>query len=83
MAGGLLVVGAGRYDALVVVGGQGPMFTFEKAENIQAKFSQFHETGKPTAARCHGVATALIANAEEECSSGRVGHGHAPKDKHT
>ena len=45
-----------RYDALVVAGGQGPMFTFEKAENLHAKFSDFYETGKPTAALCHGVA---------------------------
>lgn len=45
-----------RYDTLVVAGGQGPMFTFEAAENLHAKFSEFYETGKPTAALCHGVA---------------------------
>jgi putative intracellular protease/amidase len=45
-----------RYDTLVVAGGQGPMFTFERAENLHVKFSEFYATGKPTAALCHGVA---------------------------
>jgi len=44
------------YDALVVAGGQGPMFTFEKAENLHRKFAEFYESGKITAALCHGVA---------------------------
>ncbi len=43
------------YDALVVAGGQGPMFTFEEAENLQRKFSDFYESGKVTAALCHGT----------------------------
>src|SRR5262244_21117 len=45
-----------RFDALVVAGGQGPMFTFETAENLHAKFVEFYEAGKLTAALCHGVA---------------------------
>jgi putative intracellular protease/amidase len=56
-----------RYDTLVVVGGQGPMFTFERAENLHAKFSEFYATGKPTAALCHGVAVlryARLSNGE-------------------
>lgn len=44
------------YDVMVVAGGQGPMFTFEKAENLQHKFSEFYESGKVTAALCHGTA---------------------------
>ncbi|HUO70961.1 MAG TPA: type 1 glutamine amidotransferase domain-containing protein [Solirubrobacteraceae bacterium] len=44
------------YDVLVVAGGQGPMFTFEKAENLQRKFVEFYESGKVTAALCHGTA---------------------------
>jgi putative intracellular protease/amidase len=44
------------YDVLVVAGGQGPMFTFEKAESLQRKFSEFYESGKVTAALCHGTA---------------------------
>jgi putative intracellular protease/amidase len=44
------------YDVLVVAGGQGPMFTYEKAENLQRKFVEFYESGRVTAALCHGVA---------------------------
>jgi putative intracellular protease/amidase len=53
------------YDALIVTGGQGPMFTFQTATNLQRKFSEFYESGKPTAALCHGVAIlryALLAD---------------------
>jgi putative intracellular protease/amidase len=44
------------FDAIVVVGGQGPMFTFEAATNLQAKFREFYEAGRICAALCHGVA---------------------------
>jgi len=45
-----------RFDALVVAGGQGPMFTFETAENLHRTFVEFHQSGRLTAALCHGVA---------------------------
>jgi putative intracellular protease/amidase len=45
-----------RFDALVVAGGQGPMFTFERAENLHRKFVEFYEAGKLTAALCHATA---------------------------
>jgi putative intracellular protease/amidase len=44
------------YDVMVVAGGQGPMFTFERAENLHRKLSEFYESGKVTAALCHGTA---------------------------
>lgn len=44
------------YDTMVVAGGQGPMFTFERAEALQRKFTEFYESGKVTAALCHGTA---------------------------
>jgi putative intracellular protease/amidase len=44
------------FDAIVVAGGQGPMFTFDTAINLHAKFVQFYEAGKVAAALCHGVA---------------------------
>lgn len=47
------------YDALVVVGGQSPMFTFRENESLQEAIRTFYEAEKPTAALCHGVA-ALI-----------------------
>ena len=48
-----------RYDALLVCGGQAPMFTFRQDTTLQRLVRGFFEAGKPTAALCHGVA-ALI-----------------------
>lgn len=45
-----------RYDALLVAGGQAPMFNFEAATNLHRKFAEFFEAGKVVAALCHGVA---------------------------
>lgn len=45
-----------RFDAIVVAGGQAPMFSFEKATALQKKFAEFYEAGKVAAALCHGVA---------------------------
>ena len=45
-----------RFDALVVVGGQGPMFTFRHATMLHDRFVAFFEAGKVTAALCHGTA---------------------------
>lgn len=44
------------FDALVVAGGQSPMFTFEGATNLQRKFVEFYEAGKVVVALCHGCA---------------------------
>jgi len=49
------------YDAIVVAGGQGPMFTFEKAVDLHQKFVEFYETGKVACALCHGVAVLRYA----------------------
>ncbi len=56
-----------QYDALVVAGGQAPMFTFEKEEALHRQFAAFYESGKVTAALCHGTAIlryARLANGE-------------------
>jgi putative intracellular protease/amidase len=45
-----------RFDAIVVAGGQSPMFTFELATDLQKNFVDFHEAGKIACALCHGVA---------------------------
>ncbi len=52
-------VDADEYDAIFVIGGQAPMFTFRENKTLQTLIRQFYEAGKPTAALCHGVA-ALI-----------------------
>lgn len=50
-----------KFDAIVVAGGQAPMFTYEKATSLQKKFVEFYETGKLAAALCHGVALLKFA----------------------
>jgi len=45
-----------RFDAIVVAGGQAPMFTFADATDLQRKFVEFYEAGKLACALCHGVA---------------------------
>jgi putative intracellular protease/amidase len=55
------------FDAIVVAGGQAPMFTFEKAHDLHRKFVEFYEAGKIAAALCHGVAIlryAKLSNGE-------------------
>jgi putative intracellular protease/amidase len=55
------------FDALVVAGGQGPMFTFDKATNLHKTVVEFYEAGKITAALCHGTAIlryATLSNGE-------------------
>lgn len=49
-------IDARNFDAILVAGGQGPMFTFEKAAALQKKFVEFYESGKIACAMCHGVA---------------------------
>lgn len=44
------------FDAIVVAGGQAPMFTYESATDLQQTFVAFHEAGKVAAALCHGTA---------------------------
>jgi putative intracellular protease/amidase len=50
---------ASDFDAIVVVGGQSPMFTFKEAVDLQALFSDFFNAGKISAALCHGTSLLL------------------------
>jgi putative intracellular protease/amidase len=47
------------FDAIVVCGGQSPMFTFREHEDLGQVLARFYEAEKPTAALCHGVAALL------------------------
>lgn len=47
------------YRAIIVAGGQAPMYTFRGNTELQSFIKAFYEAGKPTAALCHGV-SALI-----------------------
>jgi putative intracellular protease/amidase len=49
------------FDAIVVCGGQSPMFTFRQNQSLIQLFSNFYATGKPTAALCHGTCVLLEA----------------------
>jgi putative intracellular protease/amidase len=44
------------FDAMLVAGGQGPMFTFQESANLHRKFVEFFESSKLTCATCHGTA---------------------------
>lgn len=56
-----------KFDALIVAGGQAPMFSFENATDLHKKFAEFYEAGKIASALCHGVAIlryAKLSNGE-------------------
>lgn len=55
------------FDAILVAGGQAPMFTFQDATDLHSKFVEFYEAGRVTAALCHGTAIlayAVLSNGE-------------------
>jgi putative intracellular protease/amidase len=47
------------FDAIIVAGGQSPMFTFRNDVPLQKLFLAFLEAGKPSAALCHGTCLLL------------------------
>jgi putative intracellular protease/amidase len=47
------------FDAVLVCGGQGPMFTFRDAARLHEILAEFYEAEKPVAALCHGVCALL------------------------
>ncbi len=68
-----------RFDAIVVAGGQAPMFTFDKAQALWRTFVAFYEAGKIAAALCHGVAILKFAKLSngEYLASGKTVTGFA------
>ena len=55
----------GAFDAVVVCGGQAPMFTFDKADGLHAAIRAFYDAGKPTAALCHGTSALLHVRSDD------------------
>jgi putative intracellular protease/amidase len=49
------------YDALLAIGGQGPMYTFYQSEAVHALLRDFYEVGKPVAVICHATCALLDA----------------------
>ena len=56
------------YDALLAIGGQGPMYTFYRNEAVHALFRDFYEAGKLLAVICHATCALL----ETRLSDGRL-----------
>ncbi len=57
----LATVNPNDYKAIFLCGGQGPMYTFIDNQELQKFFVDFYQTGKPTAAICHGTCILLKA----------------------
>ena len=57
----LTEVDAKNYDAIFLVGGQGPMYTFKGNKEVEKLFVAFYEAGKPSAAVCHSTTLLLEA----------------------
>lgn len=49
------------YNAIFLVGGQGPMYTFRGNHDLEKLFVSFYESGKPSAAVCHSTTLLLEA----------------------
>lgn len=49
------------YDAIFLVGCQGPMYTFKGNYELEKLFADFYESGKPSAAVCHSTTILLEA----------------------
>jgi putative intracellular protease/amidase len=47
------------FDAIVVCGGQGPMFQFREHQDLKRAIAHFYEARRPTAALCHGTCALL------------------------
>jgi putative intracellular protease/amidase len=50
---------ADDFDAVIVAGGQSPMFTFQRATGLQKLFLDFFNKEKVSAALCHGTSLLL------------------------
>lgn len=57
----LTEVDANNYEAIFLVGGQGPMYTFKGNKDLEKLFVGFYEAGKPSAAVCHSTTLLLEA----------------------
>jgi putative intracellular protease/amidase len=61
----LATLNAADFDAVLVAGGQSPMFTFRGHSALLALFQAFLRAGKPSAALCHGTCLLLdLKNAD-------------------
>lgn len=71
------------YDALMLIGGQGPMYTFYEDERVPKLAGDFYGTGKPVAVLCH--ATCILLKAEHKGQllvDGKTWTGFANSEEH-
>ena len=61
----LTEVNADDYDAIFLVGGQGPMYTFRGNNDLSGLFASFFESGKPSASVCHSTTLLLEAKGSD------------------
>src|SRR5690242_1944611 len=61
------------FDALVVCGGQGPMFQFREHADLKAVIARFYEARQPTAALCHGTCALLDVQLSDARTTSRGG----------
>ncbi|HRY97888.1 MAG TPA: type 1 glutamine amidotransferase domain-containing protein [Bacteroidales bacterium] len=71
------------YDAIFLVGGQGPMYTFRNNKELEKLFVNFYETGKPSAAVCHSTTLLLTAKKSngEQLIKGKTWTGFANSEE--
>ena len=61
----LTAIDTANYDAIFLVGGQGPMYTFRGNKELEKLFTAFYEAGKPSAAVCHSTTLLLEAKTSD------------------
>ncbi|NRA66809.1 MAG: type 1 glutamine amidotransferase domain-containing protein [Pseudobacteriovorax sp.] len=54
------------YVAIIVVGGQSPMFTFKNELNLHSKFLEFYKKGKVSSTLCHGSSLLLYLKENDQ-----------------
>jgi putative intracellular protease/amidase len=79
----LTEVDAANYDAIFLVGGQAPMYTFRGNQDLEKLFVSFYEKGKPSAAVCHSTTLLLEAktSANELLVKGKIWTGFADAEE--
>ena len=58
-------VNSNDFDAVFLVGGQGPMYTFRGNQALETLFASFMESGKPSAVVCHAACLLLEAKGSD------------------
>jgi putative intracellular protease/amidase len=70
------------YDAVLFVGGQGPMYTFYDNKKVHNLAAEFYATGKITAVLCHATCPLLEAKlADELLVTGKTWTGFANSEE--